>query len=161
MRAQQPVRSLGLCNYNRKFTKGYTTPLTPLTGNLKDFEWFVEAQQAFEQLRNALAVTPTLVHFDPEAEHELRTDTSSHAIGAVLCQKHADPPHTGVVLYHSKVMSSAQRNYSATERELLAAFSSIMALSHYLLGQHFVLVTDHRALSLLKNHNLTTDLLGG
>lgn len=150
------VRSFhGLCSYNRKFIKDFAKIAKPLTGlmNVKptEFVWTAEAQVAFESLRDALTSAPTLVHFNPEAEHELRTDASSYAIGAVLYQKHQDPNQTGVVLYHSKTLNQAQRNYSATERELLAAFNAITTLKHYLLGKRFILVTDHAALSLLRS----------
>lgn len=150
------VRSfLGLCGYNRKFIKGFADickPLTPLTGTKNKFTWTTETQRAFETLRGALTKTPVLVHFNPDATHELRTDASAYAIGAVLFQKHEDPNQTGPVLFYSKTMNSSQRKYSATERELLAAFSAITDLRHYLLGKKFTLVTDHKALSLLHNH---------
>lgn len=150
------VRSFhGLCSYNRKFIKGFANiakPLTPLMGKPTDFAWTSEAQKAFEQLRDSLVRAPTLVHYEPRADHELRTDASSYAIGAVLYQKYDDPNLTGVVLYYSKTLTSTQRNYSATERELLAAFSAITDLKHFLYGKRFTLVTDHAALSLLRNH---------
>lgn len=148
------VRSFhGLCSYNRKFIKNFAQiakPLTPLMGKPSDFAWTSQAQTAFEQLRDALMATPVLVHFNPEAQHELRTDASAYAIGAVLFQKHSDPSQTGVVLYYSKTLTPAQRNYSATHRELLAAFKAIMDHQHYLVGKKFTLVTDHAALSLLR-----------
>lgn len=150
------VRSFhGLCSYNRKFIQGFADiakPLTHLMGKPTDFKWTPEAQSAFEQLRDALIKAPILVHFNPEADHELRTDASSYAIGAVLWQKYLDPHQTGPVLYYSKTLTSAQRNYSATERELHAAYKAITELQHYLYGKKFTLVTDHAALSLLRNH---------
>lgn len=150
------VRSFyGLCSYNRKFIRNFADiakPLTPLMGKPSEFTWSVEAQNAFEKLRDAITSTPVLVHFNPEASHELRTDASSYAIGAVLYQKHVLDEQTGVVLYFSKSLNKSQRNGSATERELLAAYLAIKKLSHYLLGRKFTLVTDHSALSLLRNH---------
>lgn len=155
-RNQKQVRSFhGLASYNRKFIKDFAEiaqPLSKLMGKSKDFIWTSEAQTAFERLKEALTKPPILVHFDPEAELELRTDASSYAIGAVLYQKHADSKLTGTILYHSKTLTQTQRNYSATERELLAAFNAITELQHYLFGKKFTLVTDHSALSLLKNH---------
>lgn len=149
------VRSFyGLCSYNRKFIRDFAAiakPLTPLMGKPTEFVWTPEAQKAFETLREALVSAPILVKYDPEADHELRTDASSHAIGAVLYQKHQDPRGTGVVLYFSKTLNQAQRNYSATERELLAAFVAVTELQHYLVGKRFTLVTDHEALSLIRN----------
>jgi len=149
------VRSFhGLCSYNRKFIRDFAKiakPLTQLMGKPSDFVWSVEAQGAFEKLRDALVSAPILVHFNHNAKHELRTDASSFAIGAILYQIHDDPEQTGTVLYYSKTLSKAQRNYSATERELLAAFQSITELRHYLIGKEFTLVTDHAALSLIHN----------
>lgn len=150
------VRSFhGLVSYNRKFIKDFAKkakPLTKLMGKVEDFVWTQEAQTAFESLRDALTEAPILVHFNPEAELELRTDASSYAIGAILYQKHPDPKQTGVILYHSKTLTETQRRYSATEREALAAFNAIMELQHFLYGKRFTLVTDHQALSLFKNH---------
>lgn len=150
------VRSFyGLCSYNRKFIRNFAEiakPLTPLMGKPSEFIWSTEAQIAFEKLRDAITSTPVLVHFNPEASHELRTDASSYALGAVLYQKHVLDEQTGVVLYFSKSLNKSQRNGSATERELLAAYLAIKKLSHYLLGRKFKLVTDHSALSLLRNH---------
>lgn len=144
------VRSFyGLCSYNRKFIRNFAAiskPLTPLMIKQSKFEWNPEAQKAFEVLRKTLTETPILVHFDPDADHELRTDASSYAIGAVLFQKHKRTEQTGVVLYFSKTLSQTQTRYSATERELLAAFVAITELKHYLLGKRFTLVTDHEAL---------------
>lgn len=149
------VRSFyGLCSYNRKFIRGFShiaRPLTPLMGKPTDFVWNDEAQKAFDELKLALTKTPTLVHFDPKANHELRTDASSFAMGAVLYQRHELPELTGTVLYWSRSMNGPQQNYSATERELLAAHEAIMELKHYLYGKKFTLVTDHNALSLIHN----------
>lgn len=151
------VRSFyGLCSFNRKFIRDFAKiakPMTPLmNAKPSEFAWTTDAQAAFETLRDNLTSAPTLVHYNPEAEHELRTDASSFAIGAVLYQKHDDADQTGVVLYYSKTLNKAQRNYSATEREMLAAFNAITNLKHYLLGKRFILVTDHSALSMLRNH---------
>lgn len=149
------VRSFhGLCSYNRKFIQGFADiakPLTHLMGKPTDLKWTAEAQKAFETLRDKLIEAPTLVHFNPDADHELRTDASFHAIGAVLFQGHEDRDRNGVVLYYSKTLNAAQRNYFATERELLAAYSAIMAHRYYLPGKRFKLVTDHAALTLLNN----------
>ena len=146
------VRSFyGLCSYNRKYIRDFadiSKPLTPLMGKPSEFRWNSETQLAYDRLKQAITKSPVLVHYDQEAEHELRTDASSYAIGAVFYQKHSDPLKDGVVLYFSKTLNSAQRNYSATDRELLAAYTSIMELQHYLYGKRFTLVIDHSATSL-------------
>lgn len=149
------VRSFhGLCSFNRKYIRNFADiakPLTPLMGKPTDFKWNSEAQVSFEHLKSAMTSAPVLVHFDFEAEHEVRSDASNVAMGAVLYQIHPDPDKCGPVLYFSKTLNSAQRNYSATERELLAAFTAIMEFQHYLYGKRFTLVTDHAALILLRS----------
>lgn len=128
-------------------------PLTPLMGKPKEFIWGSAAQESFEKLKKALVSHPILVHFSLEGELELRTDASSYAIGAVLYQKHPDPALTGVVLYFSKTLEKSQRNYTATGRELLAVYTAMTSLSHYLYGKRFTLITDHSALSMLRSNN--------
>lgn len=149
------VRSFhGLANFNRQYIKNFAeiaAPFGPIMGN-KPFEWTPECQQAFETLKKALIEAPIVVHFDPLAKHELRTDASNVAIGAVLYQNHpTNPDLTGVVHYFSKTLNQDQRRYSATKRELYAAYASIKELNHYLYGAKFTLVTDHQALSLLRS----------
>lgn len=148
-------RFYGLCNYMRKFIKNFSAiarPLTKLLPAKAEFYWNDETQDAFVKLKEILTTAPVLTHFDPNAYHELRTDASSHAIGAILYQKHADPKNNGVITYYSKTLNTAEINLSATERELLAAYKAVTDLKHYLIGKEFTLVTDHSALSLLRNH---------
>ena len=47
-------------------------------------------------------------------------------------------------------MNSAQRNYCATRRELLAVISALQHFRHYLLGNKVILRTDHHSLKWLK-----------
>ena len=51
-----------------------------------------------------------------------------------------------VIAYASKTLSKSQRNYSATKRELFARVHFAHYFKNYLLGQHFLIITDHRAL---------------
>ena len=55
------------------------------------------------------------------------------------------------ICYASKTFSKAQTRYSATKRELLAVVNFTRHLKHYLLGQKFTIITDHRALQWLHN----------
>ena len=51
-----------------------------------------------------------------------------------------------VIAYASKTLSKSQRNYSATQREIFAIVYFYHLFKNYLLGQHFLIMTDHRAL---------------
>lgn len=152
---QHEVRSFhGLCSYNRRYVKGFADIAKPLTQLMKkgiEFIWSDECQKSFDTLKDRLISKPILVYFDVNSEHELRTDASAYGMGAILYQKSEITEKQGVILYMSKSLNKAQQNYSATERECLAAFWAITTLKHYLLGRKFTLITDHNPLSLLKN----------
>lgn len=49
----------------------------------------------------------------------------------------------------SKRLSSAETNYSATEREFVAIKLALERWRHFLVGKHFDVFTDHAALTYL------------
>lgn len=48
------------------------------------FEWNKECQHIFEQVKQEIANSPLLVHFDPTKEIVLVCDASSYGVGCVL-----------------------------------------------------------------------------
>ena len=65
-------------------------------------------------------------------------DVSDNAIGGVLSQLHDG--HNRVIAYKSRQLSKAERNYSTTEREALAAVGAIKEFYPYLYGLPFTLL---------------------
>ena len=51
----------------------------------------------------------------------------------------------------SKRLSSAEQNYSATEREFVAIKLALERWRHFLIATHFEIYTDHAALTYLKD----------
>ena len=84
-----------------------------------------------------------------EGEYRLDTDASGDAIGAVLSQ--VQDGEERVVVYASRLLSHAEKNYCVTRRELLAVIYFIKHFRVYLLGRHFLLRTDHAALKWLRS----------
>ncbi|XP_015970507.1 uncharacterized protein LOC107493983 [Arachis duranensis] len=74
-------------------------------------------------------------------------DASDLAIGAVLGQRKDNLVH--VIYYASKVLNDNQRNYTTTEKELLAIVFAFDKFRSYLIGSKVIVCTDHSALKYL------------
>ena len=68
-------------------------------------------------------------------------------VGAVLEQRAEGKPY--VVYYASKTLNEAQRNYTTTEKELLAVVHTMDKFRAYLIGSDIIIFTDHSALKYL------------
>lgn len=74
----------------------------------------------------------------------LTTDASDLGTGAVLSQKLNGKEHA--IGYYSYTFNKAERNYSTSEKEMLAVLRAVHYVRTYLDGQKFFLHTDHSAL---------------
>ena len=74
-------------------------------------------------------------------------DASDLAIGAVLSQREEGKPY--VVYYASKTLNEAWRNYTTTEKELLAVVYALDKFWAYLVGSDIIIFTDHSTLKYL------------
>jgi len=78
----------------------------------------------------------------------LDTDASSFGLGAVLSQEQFGTEK--VIAYASRTMNAAELKYETTRKELLALVCGLKQFRQYLTGRHFVIRTDHAALSWLR-----------
>lgn len=143
---------LGLCNYYRRFVPQFSEkagPLSELTSKNVEFCWTDQVQQSFEVLKEALCRTPILVYPLQKGEFVLDTDASDGGIGAVLSQ--VQEGEEKVVAYASKKLNKQQQRYCVTRRELLAVVVFLREFRHFLLGNPFIIRTDHSSLTWLLN----------
>ena len=137
---------LGMCNYYAKFVKNFASVAAPLYALLKKdatklpFQWNEHAGKAFNHLKQALSHAPILSTPDFTKPFTLETDASDLGIGAVLVQN--DRP----IAYFSKSLTSAERNYSVHDRELLAIVAACRKWRHYLDGKVTKVLKDHKPL---------------
>lgn len=145
---------LGLTGYYRRFVRGYGQIAKPLTQLLKKgaFKWDQESDLAFNQLKKAMSTTPVLAMPDFSRPFTVETDASYTGIGAVLMQD-GQP-----LAYLSKALSSKHLGLSTYEKELLAVIMATQKWRTYLLGQKFIIKTDHEALKHFMEQKLTTIL---
>ncbi|GFW99657.1 hypothetical protein TNCV_3418901 [Trichonephila clavipes] len=155
-------RFLGLFNFYRRFVPKAAHLLAPLNKflegiknfkksknvsckNLRDsIQWSEEAEQAFNDAKNALADATLLRHPIPGAKLSLWTDASDKAVGGSLmqlCQNNWEP-----VVFLSVKLSKSQQKWSTYDRELLAMYISVKHFRHMLEGRDFIIYTDQKPL---------------
>ncbi len=88
----------------------------------REFKWTNVCEEAFQTLKTALTSAPILALPDISKDANpftLETDARGHAIGAVLAQADQDGRER-VIKYGSRTLDKAERNFSATHREMIA-----------------------------------------
>lgn len=142
-------RFLGMAGHYRRFVPDFAAIAEPLhamtRGDHASFAWTPACTDAFVKLKTALTTAPVLAHPDFSRPFELHTDASNVALGAVLVQRDASG-HDHPTEYASRTLTTAERNYSATERECLAVVWAVRHFRTYISGQPFTVYTDHNAL---------------
>ena len=87
----------------------------------------------------------------PQPEGLLILDTDASNVSISGCLSQVQDGVERVLAYGSKALSSAQRRYCTTKRELLAVVKFIKHYRMYLWGRHFLVRTDHASLKWLIN----------
>ena len=153
--AKQLQSALGLFGFYSRFVSMYSTLVDPLRAALKAerFRWTTELEVRFREVITQIIQSSALAMYDPDLPTVVTSDASDVGLGAVLSQIH--PEGERVVSFASATLSAAQRKYSVTEREALAAKWSVEYWHKYLFGKNFTLRTDHQALqSLLSSRGI-------
>ena len=158
------IRSfLGHAGFYRRFIEGFSVISRPLCNLLLQnakFDWTSACQIAFDSLKKLLTTAPILQVPDWSLPFEIMCDASDYAIGAVLGQRKGKFPC--VIYYASKTLIDAQKNYTTTEKELLAVVFALEKFRSYILGSPIVVFTDHSALKYLLTKKMQNrDSFGG
>ena len=119
-------RFLGMLNFYRKFIRGAARILAPLTdatnGSEKTIVWTSAMTSAFTKAKELISAIPELVHLDPEAPISLAVDASDSHVEGVL-QQFVNGSWAPLAFF-SRKLNDPERQYSAFDRKLLAAYSS-------------------------------------
>ncbi|WJZ97359.1 hypothetical protein VitviT2T_015968 [Vitis vinifera] len=141
---------LGHARFYRRFIKDFSNlskPLWELLAKDAAFIWDERCQKSFDQLKQFLTTTPIMRAPNWQLPFEVMCDASDFAIGAVLGQREDGKPY--VIYYASKTLNKAQRNYTTTEKELLAVVFALDKFRAYLVGSFIIVFTNHSALKYL------------
>jgi hypothetical protein len=112
----------------------------------KPWQWDPIHQQAFDNVKAAIAKETVLAYPDFLKPFEIYTDISSMQLGAVITQDNRP------IAFFSRKLSKIQQKFSVTEIELLAIVETLKEFKGMLWGQDIKVYTDHK--------NLTRDALG-
>ncbi|GBG91638.1 hypothetical protein CBR_g52672 [Chara braunii] len=151
---------LGLANYYRKFVRNFSTIAAPLRRLLKKeafWQWDKDCTSALKGLKRALIEYPVLKVADPSLPFVVTTDASQYGIGVVL-QQDNDNGYRHIELMSAR-MPSEKVATSTYERELYALRQTLEHWTHYLLGRHFKVYSDHETLRWLKTQAKMTPKL--
>jgi hypothetical protein len=145
------VRSfLGHARFYRRFIQDFSKFAKPLTNLLNQdvpFAFNEAFLEAFAKLKEALISAPIVQPPNWSLPFEIMCDASDYAVGAVLGQRKERNLH--VIHYTSKTLNEAQKNYTTTEKELLAVVHAFEKFRPYLVGSKCVVYTDHAAIKYL------------
>ena len=157
---KQVQQLLGVLNYMRSFVKNFATMAAPLYNLLKKgtkMEWTVECQKSLDDLKSALSNSCTLSIpdlDDKNQSYQVVVDSSKRGQGATLSQ--IIDGKRCIIAFWSRAVPKHQQKYGATRLELLALHGALKHWSMYLLGTHFEVITDCKALlsdKIFKNEN--------
>ena len=142
---------VALASYYRQHIKSFAEiarPLHEITKKNQQFYWKGPQERAFNRLKQALTSAPLLAMPIDRGRYVLDTDAKNFSMGCVLQQWQNG--ELRVIGYASKAFSESELRYCTTRRELTAIIFGLKYYRHFLLGNPFVLRTDHAALSHLK-----------
>lgn len=101
-----------------------------------------KCQAAFTKAKEEICKYVILAHFNPKF---LICVASMEGVSAVLAQKEENGRERPVA-FASRVLHAAEKNYSVIDREGLAIVFGLNKFFHYLIGNTFVIRTDHKPL---------------
>jgi len=113
---------LRFANFYRRFVKGYSKvvePLTRLTRKGQLFKWETKQQESFDGLKTSFTTAPILRRFDHNCDIVVETNASDFVSAPVLSQ-YDDEGTLHPVAFFSKKHSPAECNYEIYDKKLMA-----------------------------------------
>ena len=108
------------------------------------YVWTNHHQTKFEKIKKCIRNLTENKHYDTKRKTRVKTDASRSGLGAVLEQKTCSGWET--ISYASRFLNKAEEKYSINKLEYLGVLGALEHFKRYLLGHHFTVQTDHRAL---------------
>ena len=88
-------------------------------------------EQTFQQSKYLLNSSNLLIHYDPEKPMVIARGASPYGLGAVLSHIMPDKSERPII-FTSRTLTNAERNYSQIEKEVLAIIFAIKKFSIFM-----------------------------
>ena len=111
---------------------------------LRRIHWGINGENAFQTLKPRLISTPILKQAYETKPFTLPTDASIYSLEAVLLQNKGSEQHP--IECTSRLLISAEPNYSTVECEVLAVFWALNKFRGYINGTDVTVISDHQPL---------------
>ena len=134
---------LGLAGYYRRFIEDFSrlaTPMMRLTWKEVKFDWDDRCEEAFQELKRRLTITPILIVPDRGQGYTVYCDASRTGLGCVLMQSGR------VVAYGFCQLKNHEQNYPTQDMELVAVVFALKIWRHYLYDEEFKVYSNHKSL---------------
>lgn len=139
--AKSQQRIMGLFAYYSQWISKFSEKSYPISHN-NIFPLSGAALTAFRTLKRELEDAVLVTH-DPKETLTVETDASDFAIAATLNQKGRP------VAFFSRTLTASERGHASIEKEAQAIVEALKKWRHYLLGNHFQLLTDQRSVAFM------------
>ena len=150
-RTLKPLRSfMGILNHLQRFLPNlqvHSDQLRPslTAGNKSKFVWGECQQTAFKNILQLIANITKMYHYDQSRNSRVKCDASHSGLAAAL-EREIEKDVWVPIAFASRFLNDQEKKYSTNELELLAIVWSCEQFRTFLLGNHFVILTDHKAI---------------
>ena len=137
---KQLLSVIGYINWFRPYLINLSQRMKPITDKTKNnikFRWTKEDQEIIDKLMDEIQNPISLSNPNLNDGFSLYTDASDLGIGAVLVQ------NGHLIGVFSSKLTSAQENYTVSEKEFLAVIESLKHFNHFIYGSKIEIFTDH------------------
>ena len=116
------------------------------------FEWTDQADQAFQNLKQAVSHPSILALPDFSQSFVVKCDASGFGIRAMLMQQGRP------IAFHSQPLQGKSAHLSTYENELLALVTAVRKWRPYLFGKPFVIKISHQSLKYVLKQRIGTPI---
>ena len=154
------TKFLGLARFYGKLIPNFALVSSPLNDMMckgSKFNLTELCNNAFESLKTALCSSPVMSIADPDWKFNVKVDSCKTGVGCILEQENLITKERTVIEYASQKYNDTQQRYPAIELEVCGLLFATKHWKHYLIGKHFIVETDSKAVEWIKDKR---DLIG-